>query len=284
MGGPGPDPLLVLTLVQAAGLVRDMERPPPVTLGLVALNVLAFLRRRLASSLPVPGLRRLLQGSYSLSPAHVWRRRRLAPLLLSSFLHASTPELVVNMSSLLHTGGTLEAFLGRRAFAELAAYAVVAPSALLVLLTRAMAASKRRSLGRHFRRTYSGFLGALFCLTTVLNLQELAPRQAHVVLFGWGVPSRHAAWLELAVLRVLYPQASLLPPATGLLAGLLYVYSPCCRLPSGQRVGILSPRAVVWAASAALRKARARAAGEQPPPPTGPRRLGGTAVASRLAW
>lgn len=230
------DPYLVLAVGLAAGHVRRMNYVPALTGGVIGLNVLAHFRQQLLRR--ILGVKRAFSVyQYGLQPLRVWQSRGLSwQLVVSSFIHVSFSQLVINMCSLMHTGSYLERALQPGAYLQLLLYAAAAPNAVLVLVSKLWAnLSRRRAAQMAFsRRIYVDFSAALFCISTVWHLQVLAPRHANVVMYGVEIPSQYASYLELLMLRLLDPGASLLRQVCGVVAGLAYVYIlPSCT--SGRR-------------------------------------------------
>lgn len=101
------------------------ETPPYLTIGLIALNVAAFLATALPSSRGVnePGASRLFQD-WQLLPYYVFHRDEYYRLLTAAFLHANLLHIGTNMISLAFVGPYLERSLGTWRF--LSAYFLAA--------------------------------------------------------------------------------------------------------------------------------------------------------------
>lgn len=79
-------------------------------------------------------------------------------------------------------------------------------------------------LGGTFITTCSiGISGVLFGLKVILTSQH--QDNANTNFMGiMNIPSKWSYWVELVVIQLIYPNASLLGHFCGILAGLLYVY------------------------------------------------------------
>jgi len=142
-----------------------------------------------------------------------WRR-----LLWPPFLHANDYHLYHNMLSLIHKGFGLELALGSARFTALCLYLLAATQALHVGAART--AGALGVLPGESRACVVGFSGVLFGLKVVGDAQ-LQGETSFMGLFG--VPLRHAAWVELISIQLVHPDASFLGHLCGILAGCLWL-------------------------------------------------------------
>jgi len=111
-------------------------------------------------------------------------------------------------------------------FLDLMRYAAIAPNVVLVLATRIWANLSEDPAARaaYASSIYVDFSGALFCMSTIFNHIVLAAANQPVRMYGVALPAELASFAELAIDYVLNPGVSILRKASGLLAGLVYVY------------------------------------------------------------
>lgn len=217
-------PLVVIAVLQIISRINQLQCVPPISLGVAVINALVFCRRELHVKLF--GVRQramdvLTLHDYGLQPRKVWEgKRRVARLVMSNFLQLDALHLAVDMCSLLDTGFTLESSMRPDSFALLAAYSLVVPNVILVLIRRALAARDRRFAREFARNIYVGLSGTAFCLATTLSLQ--AGPHMDVILCGIRMPGRYAPFAELALLQLCTPGADLLHHVAGLIAGVAY--------------------------------------------------------------
>eukprot|EP00894_Picocystis_sp_ML_P000169 jgi/Pico_ML_1/50686/g1853.t1 len=105
-----------------------MDNPdkPPTTLGLVAANVLVFLRpQSLAKWLPT-------LESGCLDPSAVVWGREWKRIVTGAFLHIGDHHLYYNMASLFYKGTILEREMGTEAFSKLVAFLLLTSHTMYV--------------------------------------------------------------------------------------------------------------------------------------------------------
>lgn len=211
-GGRGRDAYAMLLLAQLAHQVWMLPNKPPVTVALMALlSALHFGAPSGAAS---------AAGAFCLRPASLAAAGWLTPtalrrLVMSPLIHASDYHLAYNLSSLLWKGASLEAQGSVRFAAMLAVLSVLTPVAQ-VLLSGAAAAV---GFSDWWWECSVGCSGVLFALKTVSTYDD--PGQSHVM--GFAVPSRWAAWAELALLYFFMPSSSFVGHLAGICAGLAYL-------------------------------------------------------------
>ena len=229
-GGPVRRPPTAPEQVMRIGL----DNIPPVTLAVLAANCALFYGPQLGLDVPPncetfvvrcrPCMHsRLVLTAKCLLPADAvclsaravvdggeWHR-----LLWAPFLHASDMHLYYNMASWLWKGRQLELGLGTERFARMVLILFAATHLLMVAAAMALV----DVLPSAYAQCAVGFSGVLFAVKVVL--QRLGPGDsAHV--FGMRLPLQWASWAELAIIQVIYPQASWFGHACGILAGLAF--------------------------------------------------------------
>lgn len=223
---PGIDPMLIANVLQTVAHLSNLKKFPVVTSGIIALNVLAYYRQPLARRFL--GVKdKLSIKDYGLQPLRVWSKRFMcSSLVLSSFLHSGSRELINNMWSLLLKGSTFEQDMRPSLFLDLVRYAAIAPNVVLVLATKiwAMFSDAPAARDTYKSSVFVDFSGALFCMSTIHNHLILGAAGQPVRMYGIALPAELASFAELAIDYVLNPGASILRKASGLLAGLIYVY------------------------------------------------------------
>nr|XP_057936096.1 rhomboid-related protein 4 [Doryrhamphus excisus] len=182
---------------------------PPVTLGVLGLNVYLFL-------FPAAPL---MQACVSVKQAYLlkdWRR-----LLLSPVHHADDMHLYFNMVSFLMKGIRLERRLGSvwfsyvlSVFSLLIGVVYVGLEAALTELTQDQSYSNACAVG---------FSGVIFALKVLSN--HYYPGGVTYVM-GFPVSNRYASWVELVLIHITAPGTSLIGHLSGILVGLLYTSGP----------------------------------------------------------
>ncbi len=205
---------LILALVHQ---ILMMERKPPVSLAILAINVLVYLKPKgLSDILPrIPSIR-----AGCLQPAKILFGGEWSRLLSSPFLHQDDLHLYYNMASLLWKGSILEPFMGSVAFTALILELLVF-SGLIYVGIASFAVAQGLWFGqRAFNSCAVGFSGVLFGLKVVLNAQS----PGWTSIAGFSLPTKYAAWAELVLISIITPNTSFLGHLAGILAGLLHVY------------------------------------------------------------
>lgn len=126
-----------------------------------------------------------------------------------------------NMISLMWKGVQLEGMLGSKQFAVMVTV-LLGLSHGLVVVASSLLARFTESTGPLYSECSVGFSGVLFALKVVLNWNS----PSHTNVYGVLVPSRYSAWVELAVIQMFVPGTSFLGHLCGILAGVIYMYSP----------------------------------------------------------
>ncbi|XP_035011211.1 rhomboid-related protein 4 [Hippoglossus stenolepis] len=197
--------LLLASQVFQVGL----DNIPPVTLGVLALNVYLFL----FPAAPLMQTCVSVQQAYWLKD---WRR-----LLLSPLHHVDDWHLYFNMASFLWKGKMLEQRLGGAwflyllsVFSLLTGFVYLALEAALTELTQDQSYSLTCAVG---------FSGVLFALKVLCNHYHPGG-VTHVM--GIPVANRYASWAELVIIHMTSPGTSFVGHLSGILVGLLYTSGP----------------------------------------------------------
>ncbi|XP_072474150.1 rhomboid-related protein 4 isoform X2 [Notamacropus eugenii] len=165
---------------------------PPVTLACIALNIWLFLN-------PLKSSYRLCLSVESCYEKKDWQR-----LLLSPFHHADDWHLYFNMVSMLWKGLTLERRLGSIWFA----YIIAVFSLLTGVVYLALEYTVAELLDQPAFKIYCaiGFSGVLFALKVLNNSYNPG---GHTNVMGMYIPNKYACWVELVMIHLFSPNASL---------------------------------------------------------------------------
>ena len=198
--------------------IGQMERKPPVTIALTLLNVLVFV-----GVIETPSVKRVCLRPASILYKGEWQR-----LVYSAFTHADEYHLYYNMASFLYKGSQLEPLYGSVKFALLIGELILTSGLMyigcaLVLHQQWYAPTMSLSFlmgSRNLMNTCAvGFSAVLFGLKVILT--HNAPGWSTV--WGVSVPTKFVAWLEMVVIQLVTPNASLIGHVCGILAGWLHV-------------------------------------------------------------
>ncbi|KAK1945079.1 Rhomboid-related protein 4 [Phytophthora citrophthora] len=201
VGRNGQGIALMLMLVRQ---IQQLERKPPVTLGLMALMYGLHFQKMQTPELFAP---------YSLCPDRVLSNWDLKRIVGSALIHGDDWHLYHNMVSFLWKGYNLEYKLGSPRFLLTVGYLLVLCHVLVVVVALVLATG--------------------FQMPVLLNHNS----PAFSSVYGFQVPTKYAAWLELVVIHFLVPRSSFIGHMCGILAGYIFVYSPAMQaaLTSGTR-------------------------------------------------
>ncbi|EEY57799.1 serine protease family S54, putative [Phytophthora infestans T30-4] len=188
-GRNGQGIALLLMLMQQ---IQQLERKPPVTLGLMALMYGLHFQKEQSPELFSP---------YSLCPDRVLSHWDLTRIVASGLIHVDDWHLYHNMVSFLWKGCNLEYKMGSVRFLLTVVYLLVLCHVLVVVVALVLATG--------------------FQMPVLLNHNS----PAFSSVYGFQVPTKYAAWLELVVIHFLVPRSSFIGHMCGILAGYLFVYS-----------------------------------------------------------
>ncbi|KAG3005055.1 hypothetical protein PC128_g6190 [Phytophthora cactorum] len=191
--------------------IQQLERKPPVTLGLMALMYGLHFQKQQTPELFAP---------YSLCPDRVISHWDLTRIVASGLIHVDDWHLYHNMISFLWKGYNLEYKAGSVRFLLTVGYLLLLCHVLVVVVALVLATGFQMPGPLH--QCSVGFSGVLFALKVLLNHNS----PAFSSVYGFRVPTKYAAWLELVVIHFLVPRSSFTGHMCGILAGYIFVYSP----------------------------------------------------------
>eukprot|EP00198_Chlamydomonas_reinhardtii_P004001 XP_001693337.1 predicted protein [Chlamydomonas reinhardtii] len=207
----------MILALQLANQIYQLENKPPVTLALLAFQVVLFFGR--GSGLGGGGLGGLIPPE--LLP---YMNVQLAAVCLQP-RQILEHHLFYNMGSLLWKGAQLESRYGHWGFAALVAELLLLSHGLTALLAAALAAGFPGYRYLYWDTCAVGFSAVLFALKVVLNYNQ--PGNSSIM--GFELPTKYLCWAELVLASYLTPQACFIGHLGGILAGLGHVR--LCRLP-----------------------------------------------------
>lgn len=221
-GGGGGNLGLFLLFFQLMNFVRFLTARNeflPVTLALVGLNAIAFLR-------PNVNLGRHIinwpsTSSSCISVQTVYYQREWVRVVLAPFIHADSFHLYYNMVSFIWKSRTLEKHYGSGYFAYMVAVFSVLTGFVYLVINYVVA--EVSDTWFYVRTCAVGFSGVIFALKVVTT--HLTPAGASYVM-GIPIPSRLAVWAELILISVLFPRVSFVGHLAGILVGLAFVSGP----------------------------------------------------------
>ncbi|XP_062439108.1 rhomboid-related protein 4 isoform X2 [Rhea pennata] len=182
---------------------------PPVTLGILALNIFLFLN-------PLGPL-----SEVCISVNESFYRKNWQRLLLSPFHHADDWHLYFNMVSMLWKGIMLERKLGSIWLAYIIAIFSVLVGVVYMVLEYMLA--EILDDPTYKMSCAVGFSGVLFALK-VLNNYYNPGRFSSV--FGVQISNKYVCWVELVAIHLISPGASFAGHLAGILVGLMYTAGP----------------------------------------------------------
>ncbi|POM70956.1 Serine protease family S54, partial [Phytophthora palmivora] len=161
-----------------------------------------------------------LFAPYSLCPDRVLSHWDWMRIVASGLIHVDDWHLYHNMISFLWKGYNLEDKMGSVRFLLTVGYLLVLCHVLVVVVALVLAMGFQMPEPLH--QCSVGFSGVLFALKVLLN--HNSPTFSSV--YGFQVPTKYAAWLELVVIHFLVPRSSFMGHMCGILAGYIFVYFP----------------------------------------------------------
>ena len=194
---------------------------PPVTLGVVAVNIAAFLRPEFSGRYRYRWIWPSIE-EICINAGSVWYYKEWKRLILSPFFHLDEWHIYYNMASFLWKGISLEAHFGSGYFL----YVILVFS----VLSNITYCGIQYILSEFYLDTSyvwqcaAGFSGVIFALK-VVTTYGMPPHTSYIMGFI-PIPSRHAAWAELILISILVPRASFVGHLAGILVGVAYVKGP----------------------------------------------------------
>lgn len=191
----GLDPRVMLAATQIFGRIHRMERKPPVTLGLMALNAALYFEPALFLGIGEARLcpSRLMAGEHPAAWGVAW-----------NFVHADDGgwHLYYNMGSLLAKGVLLELSLGSERFAVLVGVIALLTSVLYVGLAYLLTVVL--GVAATYTGCVHGFSGVLFGMSVVVHrspsVARLQPMPGQLRGFFPGqatIDIKYLVWAEL---------------------------------------------------------------------------------------
>ena len=187
---------------------------PPVTLLSIVSQVGVYLQFVVVPRLCISG-------------KSVWQDRDYARLVVPAFRHTHDIHLYYNMVSLAWKGLEMERRLGSVKYLVTLLLLTVMSSCFYVVL--ALVGSDVLEDSTIMSQCAIGFSGVLFAMK-VVNIHQANMEQERTSFFGFLVPLKYAAWLELVIIQVVVPNSSFMGHLGGILAGLMFVKTPLCRV------------------------------------------------------
>lgn len=208
--------LLGMQIFSFFNFLSRSDRFFPVTLGVLALNIITHLRPRgIRVSWPS------VQQS-CISVQRVWFEGGWQRLLTSPFVHASDYHLYYNMASFMWKAATLERHFGSGYFAYMVAVFTVATGLLYLAIHYVL--TEFLDQWSQIQSCAVGFSGVIFALKVVTT--HLQPRGVSLIMGFIPVPTRLACWAELVLISVLFPNVSFVGHLAGILVGMAFVSGP----------------------------------------------------------
>lgn len=200
-------------LLAAQLMQTGIQHIPPITLGIIVLNTVVYLRL-------LTGLPTVRQAC--ISYVHVWYGQEWRRIFLSPFFHLDDLHLYYNMVSFLWKGRSLETRLGSNGMLYLMSVFSILTSVTLLILDYSLSVLLNDLSYQH--TCAAGFSGVIFALKVLTTYNLPSGSMTNVFLFN--VPSRIAFWVELVIIQLLVPSASFTGHLAGIFVGLLYIKGP----------------------------------------------------------
>ena len=191
----------------------------PITLGVVALNVVAFFQPNLHS---VTHMRWPSLAEACISAQKVWFQKQWKRVFMAPFFHSGDMHLYFNMASFIWKGISLEKYFGSAYFLYMITVFSVATNLVYVAINLALA--ELLDQWSFVQSCAVGFSGVIFALKVVTT--HLEPAGMTRVMGMIPVPMRLACWVELILISVLFPNVSFVGHLSGILVGLAFISGP----------------------------------------------------------
>lgn len=206
--------LLGLQLMQLFNFISRSNDYFPVTLGVLALNIAAYLQ---PSAIAWPSVQQAC-----ISVQGVWFQRQWKRVLLAPFFHSSDFHLYYNMASFIWKAISLERHFGTPYFLYMISVFSVGTSTLYLGINYMLA--ELLDQWSYITSCAIGFSAVIFALKVVTTHMQPA---GHTRVMGViPVPMRLACWVELILVSVLFPHVSFIGHLAGILVGLAFVSGP----------------------------------------------------------
>ena len=205
--------LLGLQLFELFNYFSRTNQFLPVTVGVLGLNILAFLR---------PGSNWPNLQEVCISVQGVWFSKEWKRVLFAPFFHANDFHLYYNMASFVWKAISLERHFGSGYFLYMIAVFSIATN--LVYLGINMALAELLDKWSYVQSCAVGFSGVIFAVKVVTT--HMQPGGMTLVMGLFPIPMRLACWAELILISVLFPNVSFVGHLSGILVGLAFVSGP----------------------------------------------------------
>lgn len=194
------------------------DKIPPVTLGVVAINVSVYLgifNEFLGISFP---------NAFSVCAGikQVWMHQEWWRLVAATFHHGDDMHLYYNMISFLMKSITLEKRYGSHKLASLLAVFSVLTNIVMLYLNYAAYWFFRDSY--YLSSCAIGFSGVVFAVKVLTT--HLLPHGRVLIMGFIPVPSKYSCWAELILIHILVPNASFNGHLAGIIVGYAYTRGP----------------------------------------------------------
>ena len=216
MGGGGGLGLFLLAM-QLMSFFNFLSRSNeffPVTLAVLAVNVVAFLR---PGGIAWPSIRQAC-----ISVQGVWFQNQWKRLFYSPFFHANDFHLYYNMASFMWKAISLERTFGSGYFLYMVCVFSLLTNFLYIAINYALA--ELLDQWSYVQSCAVGFSGVIFALKVVTT--HMQPRGMSLIMGVFPVPMKLACWAELIIISVLFPNVSFVGHLAGILVGLAFVSGP----------------------------------------------------------
>ena len=206
--------LLGLQLINFFSFLSRSNEFFPATLGLLAVNIAAYLR---PGRFPWPSIREACISFKGVCLQREWKR-----VIFSPFVHASDIHLYYNMASFMWKAISLERHYGSGYFLYMVGVFSAATGALYLAINYALAEVMNQ--WSYVNSCAVGFSGVIFALKVVTT--HLQPHGMTRIMGLVPVPMKLACWVELIIISVLFPNVSFVGHLAGILVGLAFVSGP----------------------------------------------------------
>lgn len=214
-------PTILFLLIQLYQQLEKLPIKPPITIGLLTINILAYLHPYTnIFGYYLNDIQSNCLNPYAVVSNLTEGRLMINRLVLSSIMHADDNHLYYNMLSLCWKGINLERNMGSEMFAQLVIISLVLSHVYVVVLSYLL--HTFTTIDSSYYSCAVGFSAVLFALKYVLNVNS--PTYSYIM--GFTVPARHLAWFELLSISYMNPRASFMGHLCGILAGVTYVHLP----------------------------------------------------------
>ena len=208
---------MAMQFFQFFNFLSQSDRFFPITLAVMAVNVIAYLRPAGLNIIVWPSLQ---QACISLRT--VWFQREWKRIFTSPFIHSHDYHLYYNMASFMWKAVSLERQFGSSYFLYMVSVFSVWTSLVYLVIQYIL----NEVMDGMFRSNSCavGFSGVIFALKVVTT--HMQPNGRAMIMGLFPVPTRLACWAELVVISVLFPNVSFVGHLSGILVGLAFVTGP----------------------------------------------------------